>query len=65
MNKTSLPKTSEPANRALALVGIEYLEDLTKFTEKELLKLHGFGPKALRILKAALQEKGLSFAKEK
>jgi hypothetical protein len=28
------------------------------------LKLHGFGPKAIRILRPALAERGLTFADE-
>jgi len=35
---------------------------LTKVTEAELTNLHGMGPKALRILREALEEKGMSFA---
>lgn len=62
MNNTdAFPKTSEPASRALAEAGYKKLSDLTKVTEKELLKLHGMGPKAIRILREALKEKGLSF----
>lgn len=61
---TPLPKTSNPANDALNHFGIYYLEELTKYTEKEILALHGMGPKALRILKEALQEKKLQFKAE-
>jgi dihydrofolate reductase len=35
--------------------------NITKVSEKDLGKLHGMGPKALRTLKEALGEKGLSF----
>lgn len=54
-------KISKPAHRALKGAGIETLEQLTKFREDELLALHGFGPKALEILKSKLAENGLSF----
>ena len=58
---TPFPKTSKPAERALANAGLMYLENLTQLTESELAKLHGMGPKALGILKQSLAEKGLSF----
>lgn len=60
---TPLPITSEPATRAVNEIGIKYLEDLAKYTEKELLKLHGVGPKAIRIWKEHLKAKGLDFRK--
>lgn len=43
-----------PARRALADACITRLEQLTKVSEKELLKLHGVGPKANRLLREAL-----------
>ena len=52
-----------PATRALNGAGFTQLEQLTNATEAELMALHGFGPKALRILQAALQEQGLALAK--
>lgn len=57
-----LPKTSRPAERAMNEIGITSLNQLTAVSESELLKLHGMGPKAITILKAALAEHGLSFA---
>ena len=57
-----LPKTSAPAQRALDGIGVAALEDLTRFTEADLLALHGMGPKAVRILRDALAGHGLSFA---
>jgi hypothetical protein len=36
---------------------------LTRVTEADLLKLHGMGPKGIRILRSALAERRLSFAK--
>jgi hypothetical protein len=56
---------SNPAKSALAVAGITRLTQLTKYTEKDLLKLHGMGPKGTRILAAALKEKGLAFKSEK
>lgn len=58
-----LPKTSQPAMQAFLLVGLTKLKDFTKITEKELKKLHGVGPKAIRIIKAELKSKGLDFKK--
>jgi hypothetical protein len=60
-----LPKTSAPAQRALTAAGYHRLEQLTQVSEAELLRLHGMGPKAIGILRQALQEKGLAFASTK
>ena len=60
MAGTPLPKTSDPATAAVTQAGVQSLEDLTRFTEAELLALHGVGPKAVRIWKQALLEQGLS-----
>jgi predicted flap endonuclease-1-like 5' DNA nuclease len=59
--KTALPKIGNPATNALAVVGVTTLEQVTEWREKDMLKLHGVGPKAIRILKEALAEKGWSF----
>lgn len=55
------PFIGAPAFRALDSVGITKLKDLTKYTEKELLALHGFGPKALELLRKKMKENSLSF----
>lgn len=55
------PKLSAPAFRALDAVGIKTLVDISKYSEKELLALHGFGPKAIKILRPALEQRGLTF----
>ena len=57
------PGMSQPSLRALAAAGYTDLEQLTQTTEAELLKLHGMGPKGIRILRSALEARGLSFAK--
>lgn len=59
--QSDFPFIGAPALRALQNAKITTLSDLRKYTEKELLALHGFGPKALGILKEALAERGLSF----
>jgi hypothetical protein len=61
--QTNFPKTSQPALRALIGAGYTRLEQLAKVTEKELLTLHGMGPKAIRILKQALKLQNKSFKK--
>lgn len=50
------------APRELALNGYTRYEQLTSVTAAELLKIHGVGPKAIRILEAELTARGLSFA---
>ena len=52
----------KPAQRALASAGITNLEQLAKVTEKELLKLHGMGHKAIGIIHEAHLDQGKSFA---
>lgn len=57
------PPIGAPAFRALDHAGITKLNDLTNYTEKDLLALHGFGPKALKLLRESLVKKKLSFKK--
>lgn len=52
---------SAPARRALENIGITSLDELAKYSEKEILKLHGMGPASLPKLRSALHEEGLSF----
>ena len=61
---SELPNMSKPANRSLHNAGYYKLEQFTQVTESEILKIHGVGPKAVRILNEALKEKGLAFAKK-
>jgi hypothetical protein len=49
------------AARELSLNGITSLESVSAYTEKELLAIHGVGPKALRILGEALAKEGRAF----
>jgi hypothetical protein len=54
---TPLPLAiGRPATNALNAAGVTCLDDLRKMTEKEIAELHGVGPKAIGILKAALDE---------
>lgn len=50
------------ARRELIANGYTRLEQLTRVSEKQLLAIHGIGPKAVRILRETLADKGLSFA---
>ncbi len=56
------PRLAAPARRALTAAGYLRLEQLAGVSEAELLQLHGMGPKALRQLREALAERGLSLA---
>ncbi|PIC77637.1 hypothetical protein CSV74_06030 [Sporosarcina sp. P19] len=56
-----LSKLSSPARNALVHGGIDTLQKLSKYTEKEILKIHGIGPASLPIMRSSLEEKGLSF----
>ena len=44
------------AIRALKESGIENPVEASKFSEKELLKIHGVGPKAIRILRQLFEK---------
>jgi DNA-directed RNA polymerase alpha subunit len=54
-----------PARRALENNGITGVKQLAKYTEKEILALHGMGKSSLPKLKQLLAEKGLQFKQEK
>ena len=43
-----------PATAALALEGITTLDDVRDMDLDDLLRLHGVGPKAIRVLREAL-----------
>ena len=55
---------SAPARRALERQGINTHLKLSKYSEKELLELHGIGPASIPPLKNALRVKGLSFRRK-
>ena len=59
--QSDLPKLAAPARRALLGAGYTRLEQLTEVSESEVMKLHGMGPNAMRVLREALEERGLSF----
>jgi predicted flap endonuclease-1-like 5' DNA nuclease len=57
-----LPPIGRPANGALLAAGITTLAQVAGHRRRDLLALHGVGPKAISILSDALAERGLSFA---
>lgn len=60
---TGLPRgMGAPATRALAAAGYTDLGQFADVSEAELMALHGVGPKALRVLREALAERGLSLS---
>jgi len=60
---SDLPRSiGKPATRALMQVGIFRLNQLTTCREADILRRHGVGPKAIRILRETLAERGMAFA---
>jgi hypothetical protein len=60
---TGLPRSiGAPATRALTAAGYTELRQLANVPATELGRLHGVGPKALRLLQQALEEQGMSLA---
>jgi predicted flap endonuclease-1-like 5' DNA nuclease len=57
-----LPPIGRPANSALLEAGITTLAQVAAYSRRDLLALHGVGPKAVSILDAALAEHGLALA---
>ena len=51
-----------PARGALEHAGISTLVKLSQYSERDILKLHGVGPKSIPTLRQALQDAGLRFA---
>jgi hypothetical protein len=61
--QTEFPdRLGKVAPQALAVHGYTRYEHLTRVTARELLRIHGVGPKAIRILEEELKARGLSFA---
>jgi DNA-directed RNA polymerase alpha subunit len=58
-----LSSLSAPARRALENNGITSIKELSKFSEKEILKFHGIGKSTIPILKRELENNGLLFKK--
>ena len=56
------PTIGRPATRALTQAGFPRLADLDGADPRELLRLHGVGPKAVRLLAEALEQQGRAFS---
>lgn len=52
---------SAPARRALESQNIKTAEDLSRYTKKEILSLHGIGPSSLPKLLEELKKNNLTF----
>ena len=62
--ESDLPKLGAPATRALMAAGYARLEQFKKLRVDQIKNLYGVGPNAINRLRAALKEKGWSFADE-
>ncbi len=60
---TDVPKLGAPATRALLNQKITTLAQLSRYSEAEILALHGIGTTSMPVLRRALKAKGLSFRK--
>jgi hypothetical protein len=59
VENADLPKgIGAPATRALIAAGYTSIEQLAGVPSAELAALHGVGPKALRIIREALADRG-------
>ncbi|MGX7196837.1 hypothetical protein [Enterococcus olivae] len=56
-----LDRLSKPSRSALLFESIDSFQKLATYTEKEILAIHGIGPKSLPIMKEALLENHLTF----
>ncbi|MFB4161002.1 hypothetical protein ACE1TF_14030 [Geomicrobium sp. JSM 1781026] len=56
-----LPKIGRAATSALHHAGIYTLEQVSEHTQKEIVALHGVGPKAIRILSETLEEASMKW----
>ena len=56
-----LSKLVAPARRALENSGLNTLEKLSGYSEKEILNLHGIGKSSIPVLKLELEKAGLGF----
>jgi hypothetical protein len=54
-------RTGRPVQQALAVAKVKSLRDLSRLSERELLALHGVGPRGVVILRDALAQAGLAF----
>ncbi len=57
-----LDTLSRPARSALLFAEIDSFEKLAAHSEKQILALHGIGPKSMPVMRSALAKKELHFA---
>ncbi|MBD8063008.1 helix-hairpin-helix domain-containing protein [Oceanitalea stevensii] len=57
-----LPSIGRPATNALREHGVTSLDQVAAMSERELLALHGVGPRAVRLLREALAAQGRDLA---
>jgi predicted RecB family nuclease len=60
-NDGFLSLLNAPARQALENADIKTLKQLSKFSEKDILKLHGIGKTSIPLLKSELNKIGLTF----
>lgn len=64
-NRDAFPSgMSGPSLRALHHAGIRTMNELAQWTERDVAKLHGMGPKGIRILREGLGATGRHFRRE-
>jgi DNA-directed RNA polymerase alpha subunit len=56
-----LARLSNPARNALLHHGIDTIQKLSTYSEKEILKIHGIGKASLPVFRSSLEEQGLAF----
>ena len=56
-----LKKLASPARRAIIGSGVTTLEELAQMSEDQVAALHGIGKNVLSVIRAMLEEHGLSF----
>ncbi|MCD0471685.1 DNA-directed RNA polymerase subunit alpha C-terminal domain-containing protein [Flavobacterium sp. JAS] len=59
-----LASLSAPARRALENKGIQSVTDLSKYSKKEILSLHGIGPSSIPKLLEELEKKKINFRED-
>lgn len=59
-----LSSLSAPARRALENKGIESAKDLSKYSKKEIMSLHGIGPSSIPKLLEELKKYSLKFRED-
>ena len=62
MTQIPLPRTGAPASRALAEAGYRHLGQLENVPMRDVLALHGVGPRTIGALRRAMAEHGWAFA---